>query len=290
MTPQERRLVDELFEKLATLETQPREADAEQAIMSGLRKAPNATYSLVQTVLLQDEALRRLNERVRELESRQDEQPQQSGGGFLDSMRDTLFGGGARPRSSVPPVGGSGDRPMGLPPSFGGGNPTAAGYPGQGYPGQGAPQQGGGAPQQPGPQQGGGSFLGTAAAAAVGTIGGAMLMNSLGGMFGQKPGGTATSAADLGGAKDSGAKDSGPWGGSGDASQSDLAKQAGLDNVGQSGSSDRAGFSGQQDQSQGQDQGQDQGHDQGYDGPDDDYDDMDDGDDYHFDDGDSDFA
>ena len=275
MTPQERRLVEELFEKLATLETQPREADAEQAIMAGLRKAPNATYALVQTVLLQDEALRRASERINELESAQAEQPQQ-GGGFLDSMRDTLFGGGSRPRSSVPPVGG-GDRPMGLPPGYRGDNPSTAG----GYPGAGAPPQGGFPPQQPAPQQGGGSFLGTAAAAAVGTIGGAMLMNSLGGLFGHKPGGTATSAADLGGSKDAS-----PWGSSGDASQSDLAKQAGLDNVGQSGASDRAGFGNQQ----GQDQGQDQGYDPGYDNPDDGYDDMDGGDDYDFDGGDSDFA
>lgn len=277
MTPQERRLVEELFEKLATLETQPREPDAEQTIMAGLRKAPNATYALVQTVLLQDEALRRADDRIRELESAQVEQPQQGGGGFLDSMRDTLFGGGARPRSSVPPVGG-GDRPMGVPPGYGGGNP----YPGAGaggYPGAGAPPQAG-IP----PQQGGGSFLGTAAAAAVGTIGGAMLMNSLGGMFGHaKQSGTATSAADLGGLKDAN-----PWGGSGDASSSDLAKQAGVDHIGQSGSGDRAGFS---DQSgKGQDQSQGQGQDQGYDQPDDGYDtaDMDGGDDFDL--GDSDFG
>lgn len=239
--------------------------------MDGLRKAPHATYALVQTVLLQDEALRRANERIRELEAAQVEEPQQGGGGFLDSMRDTIFGGGARPRGSVPPVGGS-DRPMGVPPGYGSGNPSAGGYPGAGAP----PQAG--VP----PQQGGGSFLGTAAAAAVGTIGGAMLMNSLGGMFGGKQSGTA-SAADLGGSKDTN-----PWGGSGDASSSDLAKQAGVDNVGQSGSSDRAGFSDQSGKGQDQSQGQDQGYDQ----PDDGYDDadMDAGDDYDFGGGDSDFG
>ncbi len=269
MTPQERRLVDELFEKLATLETQPREPDAEQAIMAGLRKAPNATYALVQTVLLQDEALRSAAQRIEELENAAPEQPEQRGGGFLDSMRDTLFGGGDRPRSSVPPVRGS-DRPMGVPPGF----RTDNAYPG---PGAGA----GPAPQQAEPQRGGGSFLGTAAAAAVGTIGGAMLMNSIQGMLGGGKPGTAQSAADLGGNKDAG-----PWGGGGDASSSDLAKQAGVDHVGQSGASDRAGFSGQ-NQGQDQDYGQ---PDPGYDDPEG-YDtaDLDDGgDDFGFDD--SDFA
>ena len=275
MTPQERRLVEDLFEKLATLETQPREPDAEQTIMAGLRKAPNATYALVQTVLLQDEALRNAAERIRELESAPMEQPQE-GGGFLDSMRDTIFGGGSRQRSSVPPVGGS-DRPMGLPPGYRNDNPAAAGYPGAG-----GPQ--GGVPQQPAPQQGGGSFLGTAAAAAVGTIGGAMLMNSLGGMFGKQSG--TASAADLGGAKDAGSKDAGPWAGSGDASSSDLAKQAGVDNVGQSGASDHAGVSGQSGQGQGQDQGSDQGYDPSEDGYDDS--DMDAGGDFDF--GDSDLG
>jgi len=260
MTPQERRLVEELFDKLATLETQPREPDAEQTIMAGLRKAPNATYALVQTVLLQDEALRRAAERIQELESAEPEQPQQ-GGGFLDSMRDTLFGGGARPRSSVPPTGGS-DRPMGVPPAFRTENP---------YPGAAAgpaPQQGG--PQQQAGAQRGGSFLGTAAAAAVGTIGGAMLMNSIQGMLGQgKDAGTAASAADLGGNKDSG-----PWGG-GDAASSDLAKQAGVDNVGQSGANDRTAFA---------DQGQDQNDGHPDDGSDEGYDTADMGDDFGFDD------
>jgi hypothetical protein len=59
MTPQERQLVDELFERLARLENAPRDAEAERAISDGLSHAPHAIYPLVQTVLVQDEALRR---------------------------------------------------------------------------------------------------------------------------------------------------------------------------------------------------------------------------------------
>lgn len=222
MTPQERKLVDELFERLAMLETCPREPDAEQAIMSGLRKAPNATYALVQTVLLQDEALRNADERIRELEGGDAYAPQQQGG-FLDSMRDAVFG--SRPRTSVPPTGGS-DRPMGVPSGF---------RAGSGYPPNDAYAQ---APQPP-QASAGGSFLGTAAAAAVGVIGGSMLMNSMRGMLGSghPASGSTQSAADLSG------NNASPWGGSGDASSSDLAKQAGLDNMGQSsGSGNRAGL------------------------------------------------
>lgn len=221
MTPQERKLVEDLFERLATLERNPREPDAEEAIRDGLRRAPNATYALVQTVLLQDEALRQANERIRELEST--EAPQQSGG-FLDSMRDAVFGGGNRPRSSVPPTGG--DRPMGVPPGF----PRSSDqYQAQGgaYPQPAEPARGGGGF--------GGSFLGTAAAAAAGVIGGTLLMNSLRGAFGQQ--GNAHALGDL-----SGQQASNPWG---DASSGggDLAQQAGIDSIGRpGGESERAGL------------------------------------------------
>ena len=45
MTPQERQLIDDLFDRLAKLEGSPRDRDAEAAIMEGLRRAPNAAYA-----------------------------------------------------------------------------------------------------------------------------------------------------------------------------------------------------------------------------------------------------
>ncbi len=238
MTPQERKLVEDLFERLATLERNPREPEAEELIRAGLRRAPNATYALVQTVLLQDEALRQANDRIRELEQYEEPQPQ-GGGGFLDSMRDAVFGGGS-PRTSVPPTGGG--RPMGVPPGF---QRSSDPY-----------QTPGAAPQ---PQQAeaarpgaGGSFLGTAAAAAAGVIGGSLLMNSLKGAFG----GDQAKAQGLGdtSGQDASSAAASPWG---DASSGggDLARQAGLDNMGQpGGDSDRAGFA-DQDQRHGMDEG-----------------------------------
>ena len=52
MTPQESELVDELFNRLAQLETAQRDPEAERLIADGLRRAPHAVYALVQTVLL----------------------------------------------------------------------------------------------------------------------------------------------------------------------------------------------------------------------------------------------
>ena len=51
MTPQERQLMVQLFDRLATLESAPRDGDAEAMIREGFRRAPNAAYALVQTVL-----------------------------------------------------------------------------------------------------------------------------------------------------------------------------------------------------------------------------------------------
>src|SRR5947209_4669143 len=103
MTPQERQLMAQLFDRLATLENAPRDPDAEAMIREGFRRAPNAAYALVQTVLLQDEALKAANAHIQEYQQQygpqQPQQPQPRG--FLDGMRDSVFGH-EEPRGSVP--------------------------------------------------------------------------------------------------------------------------------------------------------------------------------------------
>ncbi|QOZ55180.1 DUF2076 domain-containing protein [Bradyrhizobium sp. CCBAU 53338] len=232
MTPQERQLVDELFDRLSKLENAPRDPDAIAAISDGLRKAPGAVYALVQTTLLQDEALKRAHNRIQELEAAHaPEQPQS--GGFLDTMRDTLFGGG-QSRGSVPnvpppreqrPVWNSGQAMQQAQPGYGQPPYGQAYGQGQGYgQGYGAPPVGGG----------GGSFLGTAAAAAAGVVGGSLLLSSIRGMMGggsHQAFGDTTIIEERGGGS--------PW--SGDQSGSSLARDAGLNDIGSNRDS-RQGF------------------------------------------------
>src|SRR5262245_49913627 len=90
MTPQEQELVNELFDRLAKLEGNPRDPDAERLIADGLRRAPHAVYALVQTALVQDEALKRANARIEELQAQTAGESQQHGG-FLDSVRDEIL-------------------------------------------------------------------------------------------------------------------------------------------------------------------------------------------------------
>jgi uncharacterized protein len=226
MTPQEQQLVADLFDRLASLESQRRDPDAERLIREGLGRAPNAVYALVQSVLVQDEVLKRANARIEELE-RGAAAPAESGGGFLDNMRNAILGRDP-PRASVPSVraGGMGSsgvwgsgpgagQPQGIPQAYPQGYPP--GYPQGGYP-TGAPTGGGG----------GSSFLGTAAATVAGVVGGAMLLDGIRSMMGSHhsfagdydhAGGTAHAAAS-------------PWDSGGDRGSGNLGHDAGLDDIG----------------------------------------------------------
>lgn len=245
MTPQERALVDDLFDRLAKLESAPRDAEAEQAIRAGLAKAPNALYALVQSVLVQDEALKRADARIRELEGGGEDVPDDGRPrGFLDNVRDALFGGSPDRRGSVPSVR-PGEQPMGAPPQYRPGYDTPLGGPPPSAPTGSAPSAPPSYGAPPSYSPGGGSFLGTAAAAAAGVIGGGLLLggirNMLGGGTNQGPfSGTFNQIAD-----NPTSATSSPMG---DASNSDLARQAGLNDIGgagqQPGSSDAGGRQG----------------------------------------------
>jgi uncharacterized protein len=236
MTPQEKELVEDLFDRLTKLESAPRDADAERLIAAGLQQAPHAVYALVQTALVQDEALKRANARIEELQAQLDadddraQAPEQRPASFLDSMREA-FTGRVASRGSVPSVRGSApgnevetNRPQGYAPQPD--DPRQAGYPQPGYPPQPAVP-----PYAGGPGFGsGGSFLGGAASTAAGVIGGSLLLDGIRSMFGPHVGRPANALGDLAGGQAS------PW--SGSAADSQLARDAGIGHIGQAATHD----------------------------------------------------
>ena len=261
MTPEERNLVIELFDRLATLEDAQRDPEAERLIKDGLRQAPNALYALVQTVLVQDEALKRADARIRELEGGAEPDTAPRDASFLGGVRESLFGR-REGRGSVPSV-----RPAETSPGMSSAWRTGA----QAAPSP-SPALGGGPAPAP-MASGGGSFLGTAAAAAAGVIGGSLLLDSIRSMMGHRAG--AQAAFDPA----SGAGATSPW--DGGSAGGDLSRQAGLDDIGRgsgggAGGGDRA--YGALDEQPGNDQQDDQAYDQ-------DADDLDDDSDFDFDDG-----
>ncbi|MGJ4952385.1 DUF2076 domain-containing protein [Bradyrhizobium sp. HKCCYLS20291] len=221
MTPQERQLIDDLFDRLARLESAPRDPEAATTISQALQRAPNAVYALVQTVLVQDEALRRANARIEELQHAQ--APQAQSGGFLDSMRDSIFGSGSS-RGSVPNVPPPASRPV-----WNSGQAMPPAYQNQPGPQPGPYDQGGfGQPRGGMFGGGGGSFLGTAAAAAAGMVGGSLLLGGIRSMMG---GGSHQAFGDTTIIEERGGGGS-PWS---DQSGGSLARDAGLDDIGRSG-------------------------------------------------------
>ncbi|MCA0423729.1 MAG: DUF2076 domain-containing protein [Proteobacteria bacterium] len=180
MTPQEREVINSIFERLKAAANQPRDPEAERYIAGLVAQQPYATYALAQSVYVQEQALTNLQAEIDGLrgevarlqQAAQAAQPQS--GGFLSG----IFGGGARPQAPAPQQAPWGGQPQ-------------RGMPMQ----QQAPQGGpwGGAPQQPAqagpwgrqaeaqqPQRGGflGSALTTAAGVAGGMVVGNMLMNA----------------------------------------------------------------------------------------------------------------
>jgi uncharacterized protein len=153
MDRNDQQAIEDLFEKLGSVERQSpqRDPEAEAFIRERIERQPGAPYYMAQTIVVQEHALNTAQARIDELERELESRPA-SGGGLFSG----LFGGGARP-----------SRPAGSVPSFGR-SPMAGQQPFQ----QGYPQR-----------AGGGGFLAGAAQTAMGVAGGVLLGNMIAGMF-----------------------------------------------------------------------------------------------------------
>jgi hypothetical protein len=185
MTPEERELIEGVFERMRSVGTIDKDREAEAHINSSVRQIRDSAYMLVQTVIVQDQALQQADERIRELEdmvnqlqAAQDKAKQSSGGSFLGG----LFGGSkpapAAPQSSpwggsVPPVGRQ---------SAGYAGPAQSSSP-WGNPQPQAQPQGYGQPQMQAPQSSGGGFMRSAMATAAGVAGGVLVAGAIGNMM-----------------------------------------------------------------------------------------------------------
>ncbi|MDF9620613.1 DUF2076 domain-containing protein [Pseudomonas entomophila] len=180
MNTEEQTLIDGLFSRLKQAEdpAQPRDAQAQAHIEERLRQQPAAPYYMAQAILVQEAAIKRLDEQNKQLEADLKQARAQleatrsssnsGGGGFLSS----LFGAGARnpvpePQRSVAPA-----------PSTGGGwrEPAPQAY------AQPQPQPGFGAAPAPA-RSGVSSFLGGAVQTAAGVAGGVLLAQGISSLF-----------------------------------------------------------------------------------------------------------
>lgn len=102
MKSEEQTLIEGLFTRLQEAERQsaPRDAQAEAQINQYLVRQPAAPYYMAQAMLIQEAAIKRLDQRVKELEAQvaQQQENRPSSGGFLAG----LFGGGQREAAPQP--------------------------------------------------------------------------------------------------------------------------------------------------------------------------------------------
>jgi hypothetical protein len=170
MTPEERQLISGLFDRMRSFGSPEKDREAEALITEAVRALPDAPYMLVQSVLVQEQALQQAGDRIEALEE-QVRKGQGAGqaagsGSFLGG----LFGGGrAESRgASVPAIGA---------------RATPSVYDGARTPPvqHATPLQAAPSPQAAG---GGGSFLRTAMATAVGVAGGMLAAGAIRDMLG----------------------------------------------------------------------------------------------------------
>lgn len=180
MQQQERELISGLFDRLKPFETQPRDGEAEQFIWDRASKQPASAYLLVQTVLVQEQALKAAQERIAELEAKA-AAASQPDAGFLGNA--PKIGPWGAPRPSAPST-------------------PAASVPGSPMaPSTRSPLQAAVSPQAQQPAAGG-SFLRTAMMTAAGVAGGALLFEGIRGLMGSNPGPFGQQQAAMGGTSD----------------------------------------------------------------------------------------
>ena len=177
MTPEERQLIAGLFDRMRSYGAPDKDREAEALIAQSVRANPDATYMLVQSVLVQEQALEASNNRVQDLEEQlrameSAQEPRGSrSGGFLGGAWNSGRRG-EEARSSVPQVGA-----RATPSAYESRSPWSQGS----YQPQSQPQS---QPQQAPPAPSGGGFMKSALATAAGVAGGMVLADSLRSMLG----------------------------------------------------------------------------------------------------------
>lgn len=187
MTPDEHRMIEDFFGRLASQGTPDKDRDAERLIADELRRNPDAAYMLVQTALAYEHQFGEMEQRIRDLEE------QVANGGRASQPQGSFLGGRLGTRSATATA--SSSAGFGASPSQRGQAPRAA--PAASPWGGSTPSQVRDAPRAegraspwagrqtpPAQQSGGGGFFRSAMATAAGVAGGLMLGDALKGMFG----------------------------------------------------------------------------------------------------------
>ena len=152
MTPDERKMLNDLADKISQAQAPPRDPEAEEMIRTRIGKRPDALYLMTQTVLIQNLALQRAQQQIQDLQSRSAPGQVSGGSSWLGQPQPAGYASGG------------GGQTYGAPPA-----PQYAAAPASGF--------------------GGGSFLRGAAQTAAGVAAGTLAAEAIGSMFSHGGGG-----------------------------------------------------------------------------------------------------
>ena len=166
MNSEEQTLIDGLFTRLqqAEMDAAPRDVQAQERINQHLARQPAAAYYMTQAILVQEAALKQLDQQNKQLQAELEQAraataPAPASGGFLSGM----FGGGNRPAAPAPAASGGWRDGPSSPPS--------------------APAYSAAQAAAPVAPAAGSSFLGGALKTAAGVAGGVMLAQGISSLF-----------------------------------------------------------------------------------------------------------
>lgn len=190
MTPEERDLITGLFSRLRAADTADKDHEAEALIRRATAELPSAPYLLVQTVLVQEQALKNAQARIAELERQVAEaqaasRPAAAPRSFLGGAAGLGGPWGRRAGPAPEDAGQAQSQAQAAVPSW----PTAAPAPrtSPSWGPSGGPSWGPAAVSQPAAPAGGG-FLRSALSTAAGVAGGALLFEGIQHLLGHDPG------------------------------------------------------------------------------------------------------
>lgn len=104
MTPDERKMLDDLADKFAKTPSPPKDQEAEDFIRTRIGNRPDALYLMTQTVLIQNLALEHAQQQIQELQQRAGQPVQAGSGSFLaQTAQASGYGSGQRGSQSYAP-------------------------------------------------------------------------------------------------------------------------------------------------------------------------------------------
>lgn len=116
MTPDERKMLNDLADRVAQMPAPPRDPEAEDLIRTKIGRRPDALYLMTQTVLVQNLALQRAQQQLQDLQARSPQNQVGSGSSWLgqnsgQQQSNPNYGGGQQysapsPQYAAPASGG----------------------------------------------------------------------------------------------------------------------------------------------------------------------------------------